>query len=172
MRIFILGFLCLALLAGSVWLGITLLHRNAPEEQLAGTEPKTAPPKKALLPPPKEQPAGEGPKPLPVDEKARAARAATFADKAKAVKTRSNLQTLDAFVMLYASKFKSVPPENDGLRALFTSGICSDESLLTDAWGHPIVYKTTAPLRSQVTFDIYSPGPDGQADTEDDIGNW
>lgn len=40
-----------------------------------------------------------------------------------------------------------------------------------DPWNNPYQYRYPA-TKSKSGYDIWSMGPDGQSDTEDDIGNW
>ena len=42
--------------------------------------------------------------------------------------------------------------------------------LPVDPWGNPYQYKS--PGEHNDDFDVFSMGPDGQAGTDDDIGNW
>jgi general secretion pathway protein G len=46
-----------------------------------------------------------------------------------------------------------------------------EENLLTDPWGQPYQYRNPSKQNPQ-GYDIFSKGPDGKEDTEDDIGNW
>ena len=45
------------------------------------------------------------------------------------------------------------------------------EKMLPDAWGHAFVYRQPG-IHNKDSFDFFSVGPDGKADTADDIGNW
>lgn len=40
-----------------------------------------------------------------------------------------------------------------------------------DPWGNPYEYASTG-TRNKSGFDLYSPGPDGQGGSSDDVGNW
>ena len=40
-----------------------------------------------------------------------------------------------------------------------------------DPWGNPYQYRSPA-VKSKDGYDVWSNGPDGQPDTDDDIGNW
>ena len=42
---------------------------------------------------------------------------------------------------------------------------------ITDAWGNEYQYASPA-TKSGMDYDLWSMGPDGASDTEDDIGNW
>jgi general secretion pathway protein G len=41
---------------------------------------------------------------------------------------------------------------------------------IVDAWGYRLIYKNPG-IKNKGKVDIYSPGPDGESDTEDDIIN-
>ena len=42
---------------------------------------------------------------------------------------------------------------------------------LKDRWGHGYIYRCPG-VHNAAGYDLYSMGPDGKADTDDDIGNW
>ena len=42
---------------------------------------------------------------------------------------------------------------------------------LNDPWNHPYQYRCPG-VKRPYAFDLWSFGPDGKPDTEDDIGNW
>ena len=71
------------------------------------------------------------------------------------------------------------PTSDEGLAALkqapagvqnFKQGGYMDD-IPNDPWGHPYVYKCPGQHHPD-GFDVYSVGPDGQAGSDDDIGNW
>ncbi len=47
----------------------------------------------------------------------------------------------------------------------------TDPHSLKDAWGHRLLYKVPG-LTNVKGYDLWSPGPDGDDGTDDDIGNW
>ncbi|MCA9114359.1 MAG: type II secretion system major pseudopilin GspG [Planctomycetaceae bacterium] len=73
----------------------------------------------------------------------------------------------------------SLPSSSDGLNALLRPGGSSDrrwrgpyvEELPRDAWGNEIAYQFPG-RKNPDGADVFSPGPDGVAGTEDDVGNW
>jgi len=71
------------------------------------------------------------------------------------------------------------PTTEEGLNALVTAPESLAErwkkpfakSIPLDPWGNAYSYRCP-PQKSNVGYDIWSNGPDGQPDTDDDIGNW
>ena len=76
------------------------------------------------------------------------------------------------------------PTEEEGLAALWDRDAMEDEEdfdrwrgpymedkLLKDQWGNELVYRYPGEIRSESFYDIISPGPDKEEDTEDDITN-
>jgi general secretion pathway protein G len=92
-------------------------------------------------------------------------------DNARATKAEANIGTISALIQQYSARFKRPPPASQGLRALITSGITSDEGLFTDPWDEPVIYKNPG-QRSKDRFDVFSKGKDKIEGTDDDIGNW
>ncbi|AQP99902.1 MULTISPECIES: type II secretion system major pseudopilin GspG [Pseudoalteromonas] len=95
-------------------------------------------------------------------------------------KAHLDIQQLEDAMSLYKLKNKSYPTTEQGLEALvnktniepvpkrFPDGGFISE-LPDDPWGKP--YQLISPGEAG-KFDIFSVGPDGEAGTEDDIGNW
>ena len=71
------------------------------------------------------------------------------------------------------------PTTEEGLNALVNAPDALSErwkgpyarSLPLDPWGNAYQYRCPS-TKSKVGYDVWSNGPDGQPDTEDDIGNW
>ncbi len=95
-------------------------------------------------------------------------------------KARLDIQQLEDAMSLYKLKNKAYPTTEQGLEALVTPTTIEPvpkrfpdggfiESLPVDPWGNP--YQLISPGEIG-KIDIFSMGPDGQAGTEDDIGNW
>ena len=71
------------------------------------------------------------------------------------------------------------PTTEEGIKALETAPDSLGErwkgpyvrNLPLDPWGNPFQYRFPA-QKSRDGYDLWSNGPDGQPDTEDDIGNW
>ena len=88
----------------------------------------------------------------------------------------------DAFAVPMMSFKLSVgryPTTEEGVKALETAPDSLGErwkgpyvrNLPLDPWGNPFQYRFPA-QKSKDGYDLWSNGPDGQPDTEDDIGNW
>ena len=88
----------------------------------------------------------------------------------------------DAFAVPMMSFKLSVgryPTTEEGIKALETAPDSLGErwkgpyvrNLPLDPWGTPFQYRFPA-QKSKDGYDLWSNGPDGQPDTEDDIGNW
>ena len=76
------------------------------------------------------------------------------------------------------------PTEEEGLDALWEKeaiedeedfdrwrGPYMDDKLLKDQWGNELIYRYPGEIRGESFYDIISPGPDKEEDTEDDITN-
>ncbi|MDB6120166.1 MAG: ral secretion pathway protein, partial [Verrucomicrobiaceae bacterium] len=73
-----------------------------------------------------------------------------------------------------------LPSTEQGLNALVekpssrpapSSWVQVMKKLTLDPWGNPYNYRKPG-TKDKNGYDVYSNGPDGQADTGDDIGNW
>jgi general secretion pathway protein G len=103
-----------------------------------------------------------------------------FTDSAKITATKAKLSQMVGAIGLYESNGKTLPSNEQGLRALVArpSGRpeprmwvqLMKEEQLNDAWGRPFLYRTPARDNSQ-PFEVYSTGPDGRPDTADDISS-
>lgn len=82
-------------------------------------------------------------------------------------------------LMSYKLAVGSYPSTEDGLQALLKAPeVVKDRwtgpyvtGLEKDPWGNPYQYRYPA-QKSIVGYDLWSMGPDGKSDTEDDIKNW
>lgn len=82
-------------------------------------------------------------------------------------------------IMLFKLDVGRYPTTEEGLNALMVSPDAISNrwkgpyvrSISLDPWGNAYQYRFPA-LKSKDGYDIWSNGPDGQPDTEDDIGNW
>ncbi|MEM1026068.1 MAG: type II secretion system major pseudopilin GspG [Myxococcota bacterium] len=75
---------------------------------------------------------------------------------------------------LYKVKFNKYPTTAEGLDALASPPEGRKplmETIPSDPFGNDYLYVYPG-TRNQSKFDLYSKGPDGTADTEDDITNW
>ncbi|WP_440903559.1 type II secretion system major pseudopilin GspG [Catenovulum sp. SX2] len=101
-------------------------------------------------------------------------------DKAKVKKAATDIITLEQSLDMYKLNNNVYPTTEQGLDALVNEPTIEPaprnypdggyiKRLPQDPWGNE--YQLLSP-GEQGKIDIFSVGPDGQADTEDDIGNW
>ncbi|MGE4802334.1 type II secretion system major pseudopilin GspG [Yersinia hibernica] len=101
-------------------------------------------------------------------------------DRADNQKALSDLVTLENALDMYKLDNNRYPTTAQGLQALVTKPTLAPvprsyraegyiRRLPADPWGAP--YQLTSPGEHGVV-DIYSVGPDGAAQTDDDINNW
>ncbi len=102
-------------------------------------------------------------------------------EDADLVRVRADLKTLQMNLVRYRTYSMSLPTEAQGLQALVTRPSLAPQPKnwsqkmtadgLNDPWGKPYQYRNPG-RRSGEAYDLFSMGADGQAETEDDIGNW
>ena len=100
----------------------------------------------------------------------------------KAAKTQ--IGNLEAALELYAVDMRSFPSTEDGLRGLLEppsderaarkwDGPYLDDNVMPlDPWDNEYEYEYPPTNNKRDFPDIWSLGPDGEADTDDDIVNW
>jgi general secretion pathway protein G len=100
----------------------------------------------------------------------------------KAAKTQ--IGNLESALELYAVDMRTFPSSEDGLQALieppsderaaakWEGPYLDDDVLPVDPWDNPFEYEYPPTNNTRDFPDIWSLGPDGEADTDDDIGNW
>jgi general secretion pathway protein G len=103
-----------------------------------------------------------------------------FTDVAKVQKVHGDILTIKEELSLYQLDAGSLPTTEQGLKALVTKPTvepvpdhwraCAKEETL-DPWNHSYQYRIPA-KKSPDEYDLFSMGPDGLPDTDDDIGNW
>lgn len=88
--------------------------------------------------------------------------------------TRSDLRSIEITLLRFRSLNARFPTEDEGLAALVTppAGAVTRRLLtaqgIVDAWGSPYKYRVPG-TREKLEYDLYSMGPDGKEDTDDDI---
>ena len=97
-------------------------------------------------------------------------------DDANITSVKGSLSALETTLLRYKMANGSLPTEGEGLEKLTTAGPKLRKPFLkpggiNDPWGRVFQYRNPA-KKSGDDFDIFSMGPDGQPDNEDDIGNW
>jgi general secretion pathway protein G len=82
---------------------------------------------------------------------------------------------------LYRTQNGSYPSTEQGLKALVEEPegdpkpkkwVQLLDDIPVDPWGNPYKYAFPGDHNGEKRPDIASPGPDGQEDTDDDVGNW
>ncbi len=101
-------------------------------------------------------------------------------DSGKKTRVKGDLNTLSAALRSYETDNMFLPSSEQGLAALvqkpssrpvpnnYTAKL---KKPLLDPWGNSYHYRRPG-TKDKGGFDVYSAGPDGQADTGDDVGNW
>lgn len=102
-------------------------------------------------------------------------------DQSRVGKARSDIAALESALDMYNLDMYSYPSADQGLTALSIAPAGAQAAqyrpggyikrLRTDPWGNAYQYAYPG-TRSGGAYDVFSPGPDGQAGNEDDIGNW
>ncbi len=106
---------------------------------------------------------------------------APVGEQSRITKARGDIATIENALEQYSLDMFGYPTPDQGLQALRAapSGIDTGQfrpggyikRLRDDPWGNPYVYVAPGE-RSGTAYDVFSRGPDGEAGTEDDIGNW
>ena len=101
-------------------------------------------------------------------------------DVGKEKRVKGDLTTLSAALRAYETQNMFLPSTEQGLMALVekpssrpapTSWRPFLKKALLDPWGQNYHYRKPG-SKDKGGFDVYSSGPDGIADSADDIGNW
>lgn len=101
-------------------------------------------------------------------------------EQARILKAKQDIRTLENALRMYKLDNLFYPSTDQGLDALIHEPTTEPvpkkwakdgyiDRLSDDPWGKPYIYLQPGIHGS---FDIYSVGPDGQPETEDDLGNW
>jgi general secretion pathway protein G len=102
------------------------------------------------------------------------------ADEAKVQSTAIEIKNIESILDLYKLKAGQYPTTEQGLEALVSAPEIEPiprnypangflDELPQDKWGND--YQLVSP-GEMGKYDLFSIGPDGEAGTEDDIGNW
>ena len=100
---------------------------------------------------------------------------------AQQVTTSGKIKALESALINYKISNLIYPTQEQGLEALVTRPTAEPKPRrwssnmkpdgLIDPWGRKIVYRNPG-KRTPGGYDVFSLGPDGLENTEDDIGNW
>jgi general secretion pathway protein G len=106
---------------------------------------------------------------------------APVGEQSRVNKARADISAVESALEMYSLDMRNYPSSDLGLAALQTAPNSIDTStyrpggyikrLRVDPWGNDYQYALPGE-RSGGRYDVFSLGPDGQANTEDDIGNW
>lgn len=100
--------------------------------------------------------------------------------------TKAQIGNFESALKMYYADMRSYPSTEEGLEALIkapadenkarkwdSEGYLDDEVIPADPWGNAYVYEYLGAQDGARDFPrIRSAGPDGQAETDDDIINW
>jgi general secretion pathway protein G len=99
-------------------------------------------------------------------------------DEAKIVSAKGGVESFKTALLMYQSSTGSYPTTEQGLKALVTKpeGVRNwrpqkEPGELVDAWNHDYFYVQPG-VHNPRSYDVFSAGPDGVANTPDDLGNW
>ncbi len=110
-------------------------------------------------------------------------------DKAKIDATKLQIKGLEDALEIFKTHIGRYPTTEEGLKALNDKDQIQDEELakkwngpysgkgetkefdVKDAWNHEFRYTSPGDHNTK-SYDLYSAGPDGQENSEDDITNW
>jgi general secretion pathway protein G len=101
-------------------------------------------------------------------------------DSAKDTRVDSDLQAIGLALQSYESRALRKPTTEQGLKALVEKPTIEPipenyrpfmKDMPKDPWGQEYKYRIP-PTKSKDDYDLWSLGPDGQDNTDDDIGNW
>lgn len=104
--------------------------------------------------------------------------------KADIKAAQTQIGSLEAALELYCVDMRTFPSSEDGLQALieppsderaaakWDGPYLDDDVLPVDPWDNAFEYEYPPTNNSRDFPDIWSIGPDGESDTDDDIGNW
>jgi len=95
---------------------------------------------------------------------------------------KAQLSLIESALQMYHLDSASYPKTAEGLKALITrpddsrgsdkwNGPYLKAPLSADPWGNAYQYRAPGQHNPR-SFDLWSPGPDGKSDTQDDLGNW
>jgi general secretion pathway protein G len=101
-------------------------------------------------------------------------------EEAQLKKAAVDIQSLESALEMYKLRNNTFPTSEQGLDALVTAPTIDPiprnyqeggfiRRLPNDPWGNP--YQLISPGELSM-IDIFTNGPDGEAGTDDDIGNW
>lgn len=103
-------------------------------------------------------------------------------DKAEVQLAQTELNTLENAINMFRLDYNRVPMEEEGLEVLWNREALDPDAdqdawtkyvekpMTTDRWGNEWGYRAESEYGAD--FDLWSNGPDGEPETEDDITSW
>ena len=101
-------------------------------------------------------------------------------DQAKFTRAEADIQNLMTQLQMYEVQNGTYPSSQQGMQALVERPVGEPqprrwrpllENVPLDPWGNVYLIRNPA-TKSKAGIDLYSAGPDRQANTDDDVGNW
>lgn len=101
-------------------------------------------------------------------------------DIAKVKKAMADIQSLKVALSAYQLETGAYPTQEQGIKSLWAKPTVEPipdnwrpvmEEEVKDPWEHEYQYYNPG-KHNPDKYDVFSMGPDGQAGTDDDIGNW
>ncbi len=93
-------------------------------------------------------------------------------DQAKVTGANTKIGVISGMIQNYnVSRSGKYPSQSAGLGALKAAGMIKNDDEITDPWGQQFIYTYPA-KRGGDKYDLWSKGPDGLENTQDDVGNW
>jgi len=104
----------------------------------------------------------------------------TMSAGSEKTKVRADILAFKEMLASYQLDNGTLPTTEQGLKALWSKptvepipphwhAVLEEETL--DPWGHSYQYRNPG-THNPDSYDVFSMGPDGLSDTDDDIGNW
>jgi general secretion pathway protein G len=98
-------------------------------------------------------------------------------EEAKKKIAKGDIANIEMALRLYRLHHGNYPSTEQGLKVLLQPPQTDDwnepylEKAAVDPWGNPYKYQNPG-THNPRRFDLWSPGPDGESDTGDDVTNW
>ena len=101
--------------------------------------------------------------------------------EAKVAVAKAQVDSIKVALSSFELDLDRFPTTSEGLAALMEkpASLAADSNwrpyldekkVPTDPWGNEYIYRRPG-VENPETYDLFSPGPDGRTDTDDDIGN-
>ena len=104
----------------------------------------------------------------------------SFSAGSEKTKARADILAFKEMLASYQLDNETLPTTEQGLKALWSMPTVEPipahwraqlDTETLDPWGHSYQYRNPG-KHNPDSYDVFSMGPDGKPDTDDDIGNW